>query len=155
MSPFLFRCNCQPKVGTSSEERSWRAGKCRRHRYWHGKVWTAGLLYKRMEKGKTWQAVRDTVGSDCATHITPRVSITISIRNMASCTPEQTCHRQLMCFRSTRQLVTLGPKQWDDAAESKFYLNNLGPKKITKCVPMFHFQPLDGFCVLCYTDVTV
>lgn len=86
MSPFVFRCNCQPKVGALCEERSWRTGKCRHHQYWHSKVWTAGLLYKWMEKGKKCKAVWDTVDSDRAAHITPQVSIAISIRNVASYT---------------------------------------------------------------------
>lgn len=61
---------------------------------------------KWMEEGKTCQAMWDTVASGIATHFTPRVSIAISIRNMASCSLQQTCHCQLLCFRLTRQLNT-------------------------------------------------
>lgn len=52
MSPVLFRCNCQPKVGAWCEERSRHTGKCRHHRYWHPKVSTTGMLCKWREKGK-------------------------------------------------------------------------------------------------------
>lgn len=82
-------------------------------------------------RGKKWQAVWNTVGSDSAAHITPQVSSSVfDQKHLASCTLKQTRHSQLMCFGLTWLLVTSKHWQRADRADSMFYVCKLGQKII-------------------------